>query len=138
MPLPEKHESSVRSMYNEAHGIEYTPIKSFEQAKTIKNACVIFEGDYGGQIYLTCPMKYVQCSESTLHKLWKSIDKIEWDSNDIYQQGIFYEVISVGQGVAGGMGGGRVVDGLWIHKRLENAGLREKIADIIANKRKNL
>lgn len=113
----------MRSLYNKAHGIEYNPIDGYELAKNTEDACVILEGDWGGQIYLVCPMKYVHCSEKTLLNLLKSIDSIEWGCNDGKGRAICFEVIPIGQGVAGGMGGGIVVDGLWLHERLIDAGL---------------
>ena len=124
---------SFRSLYNEVNGIEYNAIDGFEEAKTIDNACMILEGDYGGQIYLTCPMKYVKCSENTILGLLESIDKIEWDDSE--GTGVFFEIVPIGQGVAGGMGGGAVIDGIWLHENLIKVGLKEKIEQIIAGER---
>jgi len=39
---------------------------------------VIFEGDYGGQIYATCPASLVRCSEETLQGLLRDLDTVGW------------------------------------------------------------
>ena len=45
-----------------------------ETAKSDPNTYVVMEGDWGGQIYLTCPVKYVICEEdryfSTRFQYW--------------------------------------------------------------------
>lgn len=132
MGFIENYKSGLRSLFNKANGIDFNAINGFELAKTIENACVIFEGDWGGQIYLTCPMKYIHCTESVLLALLESIDRIEWGCNKGDGRGVFFEIIPAGQGVAGGMGGGAVIDGLWLHQRLSDAGMAEKIASVIA------
>ena len=38
-----------------------------EQAE--QDFAVIFEGDFGGQIYLTCPALEIKCNENPLHQL---------------------------------------------------------------------
>jgi hypothetical protein len=42
-----------------------------------------------------------------------------------------YEIISVGATVAGGMGGGQVIDRLWLHPQVEALGMREDIQQVL-------
>jgi hypothetical protein len=94
---------------------ELTNFESFEEAKKASNGGVVLEGDWGGQIYLTCPLKYVKCDEQTLKKLLREIDNFEWDCNEGDGTHMTYIRANAGDGVGGGMGGGVVEDGLWIH-----------------------
>ena len=45
---------------------------------------------------------------------------------------MFYERVPVGGGVAGGMGGARITDGVWVHETLESLGLADAIRQVIA------
>ncbi len=99
-------ESFIRKIYNQ----NYVAIANFSRAKETKNAFVIFEGDDGGTIYLTCPMNLIKCSEKKLQKLLEYIDRLYW--NDIESANIFYEVIEPNQPIAGGMDGGYVTDSI--------------------------
>ena len=91
--------------------------ESYDEAKKAPDGTVVLEGDYwGGQVYLTCPMKYVQCSEKTLRNLLREIDSFEWDCNGEEGFAITYLKSKPGDYIDGGMGGGAVEDGLWIHE----------------------
>jgi len=94
------------------------------------------EGDYGGSIYLTCPVRLVHCDEPTLQQLLIDLDKHDW--NDPEGVGVYYEVAPVGSGVVGGNGGGAVTDGLWLHPDLEAKGLRERVAAVVRGERERL
>jgi hypothetical protein len=77
------------------------------------------EGDCGGQIYLTCPVNLIKCSECILYEILIAIDKNQWPENDISMRNIFYEPFELNQGVLGGMGGGIVLEKeIWIHPNL--------------------
>ena len=103
-----------------------------ETAKSDSNAYVVMEGDWGGQIYLTCPVRYVICDEDMLKKLLKKLDHMCWKCNGGDGAAIRYETFSQGEIVAGGMGGGLAVDGLWIHpKILEINDIKEKLEVLI-------
>ncbi|WP_307215224.1 hypothetical protein [Paenibacillus tundrae] len=92
-------------MLNEVNGLPNSQfIDSFKKALDTPDAYVIMEGDDGGQIYLSCPMKLVKCSEETLHILLKDLDTIAWDCNEGEGQGLFYEKLFPGDGISGGMG----------------------------------
>lgn len=48
---------------------------------------------------------------------------------------MFFEVRPVGSGVAGGMDGAAVCDGLWIHRELDALDLRDQIRDVLAGRK---
>lgn len=56
--IPE-HQSAVRNMVSESHGLDYKPLKDLEEAKEYDDAYIIMEGDWGGQIYLVAPVRLV-------------------------------------------------------------------------------
>jgi len=133
MQLPKEYKSDFRSLVHAAQDWDYKPLCNYDAAQNIENGCVVFEGDDGGQIYLTCPMKYVFCSHDTLWELAKDIDKLFW--NDVSMLHLCYESIAINSGVAGGMGGGLVTDGLWIHDSLKENGLFERILSVVAGEK---
>ena len=51
---------------------------------------------------------------------------------------IVYEVVPIGKHVAGGMGGGQVVDGLWLHPRVEALQAREDIQQVLDGQREQI
>ena len=101
----------------DAHGSEYQALESLAQARAFSDAVVVFEGDYGGQIYLVAPVHLVQCEEGSLNKLLAELDALEWNDRD--GASVFYERRAKGEGVAGGMGGGIVLPTVWVHERLQ-------------------
>ena len=134
-PLP-GHHSQVRSMMAEASGDAYTAFTTFMAAREHPASVVIFEGDYGGTIYLTIPVHQVACSEAALKQLLFDIDAMCW--SDTRGARVVYEVVPVGGGVAGGMGGGQVVDGLWLHAGVEALGMREDIQQVLNGQRQRI
>lgn len=123
------HESGVRKLVSESEGTEYRPLKSFEEAKQFLDSVAIFEGDYGGQIYIVCPVSTIKCSQVILLKLLTDIDKISW--NDPEGANIYYERHKLGEGISGGMGGAQVIDGIWIHEELKHRSLEKQICAVI-------
>jgi hypothetical protein len=103
----------------------------FDEARSKENGVVIMEGDWGGQIYLTCPMKYVKCGEEALIGLLHDLDRKEWDCNEGDGASVHYICVKPGYGVAGGMGGGIVEDGLWVHGDI-NPKLAAKIRQVLS------
>ncbi len=65
-------------MVADAHGRPYYPLRSLAEAQAAHDGMVIFEGDYGGQIYATCPASLVRCSEETLQGLLRDLDTVGW------------------------------------------------------------
>ena len=131
-----EHESFCRRLYVETFGEEYRPLHSLEEAKQFADGIVILEGDYGGQIYLTCPASMLQCSPETLHKLLRDIDARRWDDEDGAR--VFYERKQAGEGVVGGMGGGVVTVRLWLHPKVEAFGIRTEVEAILAGQLERL
>ena len=124
------HESFVRKIFNTTHNIPYKAIKNLEEAKKMKNSFVIFEGDCGGTIYLTCPANMVKCEEKNLQELLEFIDNLYW--KDLSMASIYYEQADkIPSSVAGGMGGGVLNTDIWIHPEIEKLNINEKIKNII-------
>ena len=113
----------------ESQGMDYVPLEGFEAARNCPNSIVILEGDDGGTIYLTIPACTVSCSEVALNQLLSDIDGMCWA--DPTMRRVVYEVLAIGEVVAGGMGGGRVLDGLWLHPEVEKLGVRQDIEDVL-------
>ena len=120
-------------MLADAHGTPYAALPSLKEARRVPDAAVVMEGDDGGSIYLTCPVRLVRCDEAALRQLLRDLDAHDWD--DPEGAGLFYEVAPVGSGVAGGTGGGVVTDGVWLHPELEAKGLRGRVEAVIAGRR---
>jgi hypothetical protein len=124
--------SPVRYIVSQAHGETYKPLSNLNEAKKTENAVVILEGDWGGQIYLTCSLKLVHCDEQSLIELLDYLDQIAWDCNEGEGKGIYYEVKNPGEGISGGMGGGIVLNELWVHREFES--IKSKIQNVIDGK----
>jgi hypothetical protein len=118
-------------------GVEsYRPVASLSAAQADPHGIVVFEGDDGGEIYLVCPARHITCSEDRLQHLLVDLDEIEWPGNDDpSMRRIYFESRAAGQGVPGGIGGGQVTGGLWIHPRLAKQGLLDPIRDFLSGKR---
>jgi hypothetical protein len=123
-------------MLAEASGETYTAFTTFVAAREHPGSIVIFEGDDGGTVYLTNPVHQVICSEAALMQLLLDIDAMCW--SDTQGARVVYEVVPVGAGVAGGMGGGQVVDGLWLHSEVEALGMREDIQQVLDGRRQRI
>ena len=134
-PLP-GHHSQIRSIIAEASGDTYIALTTFVAAREHPGSVAIFEGDYGGTIYLTIPVRGVACGEAALKQLLFDIDTMCW--SDPRGARLVYEVVPVGAGVAGGMGGGQVVDGLWLHPMVEALGVREGIQQVLNGQREHI
>jgi hypothetical protein len=131
----EEHESILRRMVSEAHGTPYCPLRSVDEAKAASDGVVVLEGDWGGQIYAVFPASLMRCGEDVLQQLLKDLDAIAWPCNEGEGAGVFYERLPSGAVVSGGMGGGIVVDGVWVHKEFRRLGLTTAIREVIAGSR---
>lgn len=129
--LPEHH-SPVRAILAAARGQSYTAFENLVAARAHPDGTLVFEGDYGGMIYLTAPARLILCGEGTLEQLLADIDDVCW--GDSRGAGLYFEALSVGSIVAGGMGGGRVVEGVWLHADLEALLLRPEIGAVLAGR----
>jgi hypothetical protein len=109
----------------EASGRRYVAYRSLDEARQHPNAVAILQGDYAGQIYVVVPVRLIRTDEKALEQLLADVDKLEWD--DPEGRTVRYEERAVGAGIEGGMGGGVVVNGVWVHPRLRGFGLAEHI-----------
>ena len=136
--LLEEHESGIRALIAESHGQPYRSFHTLKEAQAAPVAAVILEGDYGGQIFATCPARLVRCDEARLRHLSKELELLLWDTDDTDGAQLYLEPVAAGHSVAGGMGGGRVVDGVWTHEEIRQLGLDHAIRDIFQNRRNDL
>ena len=130
--IPE-HESPVRRMMADAHGGTYVAYESLDEARRDPDGALVMEGDYGGQIYLGCPLRVVGASEAALRTLLLDLDRIAW--KDPEGAAIRYERAPAGTGVAGGMGGGAVTPDIWIHDEFVELGLADQIREVVRGDR---
>jgi hypothetical protein len=133
--IPE-YESPIRSITSKAHGTSYRPIRGFEEAKKYNDSYMIMEGDWGGQIYLSIPVKKINCDQVTLIKLLNEIDRTEWRCNCGKGSGIYFERKNIGEELVGGEGGGIATNGLWVHENLNE--IKDKILAVLNGKSKSI
>jgi hypothetical protein len=111
-------ERPLAAFQAEASGQLYQQLPTLAKAKEYDDGVVILQGDDGGQIYLVCRATDVNCSVEALEQLLVDLDEIAWPGNDPNSRRIYYERRPTGSAIAGGMGGGRVSETPWIHKKL--------------------
>jgi hypothetical protein len=128
------HESAVRAMMAEARGQPYVSYRTLAEARSAGAAIVIIEGDYGGQIYLTTPVQYVGCTEARLTLLAEELELLCWMGRQRFEHVVFEPGLP-GRRVAGGMGGGLVIDGVWVHEEIRQLGLADVVTEILAGRR---
>jgi hypothetical protein len=119
----------------DARGIPFVPLHSLAEARAYPDGVVILQGDDGGQIYVVCPASEVRCDEAALESLLVDLDEIAWPSNPPDMRRVLFERISPGCGVAGGMGGGRVTEGPWVHPEFDHAGLAAAVVSVLRGER---
>lgn len=117
-PKLSKHESGVRSLVASSHDDEYLAFRSLSEAQAAPEGVVVFEGDYGGQIYAVARAQFVRCTEAQLQQLLSELDAMSWSDPD--GASVFFEALPVGAIVAGGMDGGVVAPEVWVHERLRS------------------
>lgn len=106
---------------------------SLEEARTNTLGAAVLEGDWGGQIFATCPARLVECSHDALLRLALDLDSVMWGEPD--GASVRYEVRAVGSSVPGGMGGAEIVEGVWVHDEVRRRGLGRAVRDILLNRR---
>ena len=127
--------SKFREWISNSQGKKFKSYKDFKSAKADPNSYVVMQGDWGGQIYLTCPIKLVACDEYMLKKILRKLDAMCWGCNGGEGADLCYETHVPGDFVSGGMGGGLATDGLWIHpKILEEDNVNAEVESIILGK----
>ena len=141
--IPE-NASPLRFMMGEAHDTGYKFFDNLEEARKSPDAAMVMEADSGGQILVACPVSKGQATPEVLHQLLCDLEEISWGNgglstdNKPYDARIYYEPLPVGSGVSGGMGGGVVIDGVWVHPEFEESGLAPQIKEVVAGTRQRL
>jgi hypothetical protein len=111
-------------------------IGSLADARAVPGAAAIFEGDWGGQIYLVAPAARIACDEDALARLLAALDEIAWPGNDPSGRSLRYERLAPGERIPGGMGGAVATEEVWIHPEL--APHTEAIRAVLAGRRASL
>lgn len=128
--------SILREWISNSQGKKFKSYKDLKSAKTDPDSYVVMQGDWGGQIYLTCPIKCVTCDEYMLKKVLRKLDGMCWGCNAGAGADLCYETHRSGDVVPGGMGGGLATDGLWIHPNILNEGnIKAELESIILGKK---
>jgi hypothetical protein len=117
-PVGDAHSSPLRAMMAEAQGEQYVPLESLGAAQQAPDGVVILEGDEGSTVYVVCPASQVRCAEEALELLLRDVDALYW--NDASMARICFERQLIGSVIPGGMGGGLVTDGVWMHEALRS------------------
>jgi len=115
----------------DADGHPYDALRSVDEAQGHPVGVVVFEGDYGGQIYLVAPARKILCAEQDLAALLADIDAVEW--HEPAGARVLFECHPVGATVSGGMDGGRVEATVWVHPELSVP--RESILEVLSGAR---
>ena len=97
-------------------GVAHISHACLADAKRDPEGIVVFEGDYGGQIYAVARASFVRCEESQLAILMAELDGLGWQ--DLEGAGVHFESQPIGSVVSGGMGGGQVASDVWVHPQL--------------------
>jgi len=131
-----ERKNPMRDLMADAEGIDYPTFDSLSEAQSNPHGIVVLEGDDGGQIYVIARASDVACSEQTLLQLLRDIDAREWPNNSPDMAHLCFEAREIGEGIAGGMGGGLVQEHPWVHARLKF--LETAICDVLNGKRPRL
>ena len=79
---------------------------------------LVMEGDWGGQVYLSVPMATVGATLADIDMLLTEIDHACWSCNEGEGSSWYMVDGQPGEGVMGGMGGGILLNQLWLHEEL--------------------
>ncbi len=78
---------------------------------------------------MTVPARLVRCDERVLRDLLQDLDELAWDDSE--GQKLTYWKYELGEHFGGGMGGAEARDDVWIHARLLELGLEDRIWKVI-------
>ena len=104
---------------------------TLDEARSIDGSYVVADGDWGGQVYFTIPAAQVACNEERLRRLVREIDLVCWGGQEEGSLGVNFRSGIPGEGVAGGMGGGALEGGLWVHDEIRQLGWESAIARVL-------
>lgn len=125
------HERPLGRIMSEVKDTPLRPIESLELARTVPNAYVIMEGDWGGQIYLTAPVRLLRGGATELELVLGELDAHAWSCNDGEGRGFFFEEHGPLEGISGGLGGGATLSDLWLHPELVEAGFEHRVRQVL-------
>jgi hypothetical protein len=128
----------TRQFVTESLGDPYRPFGSLREASAAPDGAVVLSGDYSGTIFLTAPARIVACSEETLTTLVSDLDAVTWMSGDPTIATVTYEAHPVGTGVAGGDGGGVVLDRVWVHPHRVPPSVAAQAAEVVLGTRSRI
>lgn len=136
------HARPVGFMISAADGTSYKTFQTLKEARRHRDAVLIMEADSGGQILLTCSISTVAATHEALLQLLVDLETIAWGRGfDPEAHGppceaaMYFEPLPIGSGVWGGMGGGAVVEGLWLHAELDRVlAIREEVLAVITGR----
>ena len=109
---------------------EYDAIHTLDEARQVPDAYAILEGDYGGQTYVTAPARLIRCDEQALRYLLQDLDELAWHDSEGLQ--LTYWKHKVGEHFGGGMGGAEATGDVWVHERLRELGIEDRIRKVIS------
>lgn len=104
-------------------------IHKLAEAAVHDDIWVIMVADFGGVIMLTFPARRARCSEEALEELCLALSDIDGGSRR--DSGIFYDRAQVGSWVSGGVGGGVITPGLWLHAEMGGANVASLVFQIL-------
>jgi len=103
--LPEQ-KGGARKLIADAQGKQYRSLASLQDAREREGAIVILEGNFGGQIYVVAQAHFVTCTDEALRLVVSDLDSSEWAEPE--GAAVYFELLSPGSDIAGGMGGASV------------------------------
>jgi hypothetical protein len=129
--LGRSYESPLRSTVSQSREVPYLAFRTLGEAKDAAVAAVILEGDWGGQIFATCPAGLVRCTEERLRRLAGELETAIHVMTFTGSAKVVFEPLPIGAEVAGGMGGGIITNGVWSHEQIRQLGWAEPVARIV-------
>ena len=116
---------------------DFTFFTNLEEAKADPSGAIYFEGDYGGQIYLSALASEINCTEECLRQLLVDIENLPGGWGDLEGSSItFASVAYVPSVILGGMGGGMITNGIWVHGDLSC--VENEIKEVLRGQRERL
>jgi hypothetical protein len=77
-----EHDRFVSRVMGKSHGEELRPLRSLEEG------WMILDGDYGEQVFLTCPASMVRCSHEAVQHLLLDLNSLCWPGTEGHGAGM--------------------------------------------------